>query len=108
MDENSYSRLDLPPLRQIPPRPSVWEKVKKALVPLGIAVLLVVKFFGKLKFLVLPLLKFIPFLLKTGGSMLLMIWLYAMSWGWWFALGFVLLILVHECGHLVAAKRVAH
>lgn len=106
MDENSYSRLDLPPLRQIPPRPSVWEKVKKALVPLGIAVLLVVKFFGKLKFLVLPLLKFFPFLLKTGGSMLLMIWLYAMSWGWWFALGFVLLILVHECGHLVAAKRV--
>jgi len=26
-------------------------------------------------------------------------------WGWWFALGFVLLIFVHECGHLLAAKR---
>jgi Zn-dependent protease len=29
-----------------------------------------------------------------------------MYWGWWFALGFVLLIFVHECGHLLAAKRV--
>src|SRR5258708_27180699 len=34
------------------------------------------------------------------------IWLCSLMWGWWFAFGFVLLILVHECGHLVAAKRV--
>src|SRR5262249_46500674 len=48
---------------------------------------------------------FIPVLLKTGGTMLLSIWAYAQAWGWQFALGFVLLIFVHECGHLLAARR---
>ena len=37
--------------------------------------------------------------------MLLSIWLYAMAFGLWFAVGFVLLIFVHECGHLVAARK---
>jgi Zn-dependent protease len=37
--------------------------------------------------------------------MFLSIGVYAMMWGVWFAAGFVLLILVHECGHLFAAKR---
>ena len=37
--------------------------------------------------------------------MILTIWVYAMIWGVWFAVGFVLLIFVHECGHLLAAKR---
>jgi Zn-dependent protease len=44
--------------------------------------------------------------LKTGGSMIVTIWVYAMAWGAWFAVGFVLLIFVHECGHLVAARRI--
>ena len=60
----------------------------------------------KFKALLLPVLKFLPILLKTGGSMFLTIGLYAMAWGWWWALGFVLLIFVHECGHLLAARRV--
>src|SRR5207247_8044839 len=60
----------------------------------------------KFKALLLSILKFLPILLKTGGSMFLTIGLYVMAWGWWFALGFVLLIFVHECGHLLAAKRV--
>jgi Zn-dependent protease len=37
--------------------------------------------------------------------MLLMIWVYTMMWGWKFAVGFVLLLLVHECGHLIVAKK---
>jgi Zn-dependent protease len=41
---------------------------------------------------------------KTGITMALMIWLYSMRWGWPFAAGFVILILVHECGHLLVAK----
>jgi len=65
---------------------------------------LVFKFAAKLKFLVIPLAKFFPLLLKTGGTMLLSIWAYALAWGWMFALGFVLLIFVHECGHLVVAR----
>ena len=40
--------------------------------------------------------------------MLLMIWVYTVRWGWKFAVGFVLLLLVHECGHLLAAECEAH
>jgi Zn-dependent protease len=37
--------------------------------------------------------------------MLLMIWVYMQLWGWQFALGFVLLLLVHETGHLIVARK---
>ena len=62
-------------------------------------------FFGKLKFLFFPILKFGLPVLKTGGTMILSIVFYAMNWGWPFAVGFVLLIFVHECGHLVVARQ---
>ncbi len=78
---------------------------KKALAPLGVVGLLLLKFFGKLKFILWPVLKFFPVILKTGGTMLLTVWVYAQTWGYWFAIGFVLLIFVHECGHLIAAKK---
>ncbi len=57
---------------------------------------------GKLKFLGLlaGVLK-----LKTLGTMLLSIGMYATSWGWPFAVGFVLLIFVHEMGHVIALRR---
>jgi Zn-dependent protease len=62
--------------------------------------------------LLATLLKYLPLLLKfglvalkTGGTMLLSIWFYAFRFGWWFALGFVLCILVHELGHVFAAWR---
>jgi Zn-dependent protease len=38
--------------------------------------------------------------------MFISIWAYALFLGWQFAVGFVLLIFVHECGHLIAAKKV--
>jgi Zn-dependent protease len=41
-------------------------------------------------------------LLKTGGSMALSVALYSQMGGWSFAVGFVLLIFVHEMGHVVA------
>jgi Zn-dependent protease len=84
---------------------TAWSRIKKALGPVAVAGALVAKFFVKLKFLVLPLLKFLPILLKSGGTMLLMIWIYTRIWGWQFAVGFVLLLLVHECGHLLVAKK---
>ncbi|HEY0073499.1 MAG TPA: site-2 protease family protein [Abditibacteriaceae bacterium] len=55
--------------------------------------------FGKF----LTLLKFGK-LFTTMGSMLISIWFYALAWGWQFAVGFVLLIFVHEMGHVFAAK----
>ena len=37
--------------------------------------------------------------------MLISIGAYALLWGWQFAVGFVLLLLVHELGHVLEAKR---
>ena len=88
------------------PEPSWSHKLKRTLGPIGVVIVICLKFFAKLKFIILPVLKFLPLLLKTGGTMLLSIWLYGMMWGIWFAVGFVLLIFIHECGHLLAAKRI--
>ena len=57
---------------------------------------------GKLKFLGLlaGILK-----LKTLATMVLSIGIYATQWGLPFALGFVLLIFVHELGHAVSLRR---
>ncbi|HME80668.1 MAG TPA: site-2 protease family protein [Candidatus Eremiobacteraceae bacterium] len=38
------------------------------------------------------------------GSLVLSIWAWALVFGWTFAVGFVLLILVHEMGHFIAAR----
>jgi Zn-dependent protease len=101
--------MDSPPNQSLPPvvtpnppHSGSGQKWKKAFVPLGVMGVLLLKFKG----LLIPALKFLPVLLKTGGTMFLTIWLYAQAWGWWYALGFVLLIFVHECGHLLAAKRI--
>jgi Zn-dependent protease len=40
----------------------------------------------------------------TSLSMLLTIWVYSLFFGWGFAIGLVLLIFVHEMGHVIAAK----
>jgi Zn-dependent protease len=41
----------------------------------------------------------------TGGTMLISVFAYALVFGWWYAVGFVLLIFVHEMGHFVAARQ---
>ena len=88
-----------------PTEETAWSRVKKALGPIAVVGVVIAKFFANLKFVLLPLLKFLPILLKSGGTMLLMIWVYTQIWGWQFALGFVLLLLVHESGHLLVAKK---
>src|SRR6478609_4923147 len=88
-----------------PSEETAWSRIKKALGPVAVVGVVIAKFFAKLKFVLLPLLKFLPILLKSGGTMLLMIWVYMQLWGWQFAVGFVLLLLVHETGHLIVAKK---
>ena len=80
-----------------------FDKLKKLVGPFGVILILLLKFGTKLKF-ALPIVKFIPMLVKTGGTMIISIWAYSQFWGWSFAVGFVLLILVHEYGHVFAAK----
>jgi len=77
--------------------PTLGQRLKKLFGPIGVALVVIAKFAAKLKFL-------LPLFLKTGGTMILSIWVYAQAFGWMFALGFVLLIFVHECGHLIVAR----
>ena len=88
-----------------PTEETAWSRIKKALGPVAVVGVVIAKLFAKLKVVLLPLLKFLPLLLKSGGTMLLMIWVYMQLWGWQFALGFVLLLLIHETGHLDVAKK---
>jgi Zn-dependent protease len=77
-----------------------WRRALGVLAALG---LLAFKFGAKLKALLflLPKLK----LFTTSASMLVSIGAYALIWGWKFAVGFVLLLLVHELGHVVQLRR---
>ena len=88
-----------------PSRDNWWTRLKKTLGPVAVVGVVIAKFFAKLKFFILPALKFLPLLLKSGGTMLISIWAYALFYGWKFAVGFVLLMFVHECGHLIVAKK---
>jgi Zn-dependent protease len=97
MDENELSRRQYDPYGR-PVQTTFWQKIKKFFAPVGVIFVMFFKFLAKLKFL-LPV-------LKTGGTMILSIGAYAIFWGWRFAVGLVLLIFVHECGHLFAAKRI--
>lgn len=56
---------------------------------------------------VLPALKFLKLgkILTTAGSMFVSVWFYSLAFGWRFAVGFVLLIFVHEMGHVFVAWR---
>jgi len=58
---------------------------------------------GKLKLVLVLGLKLVK-LGTFGWTMLLAAWLYAGMYGWRFGVGLVLLTLIHECGHVAAAR----
>jgi Zn-dependent protease len=90
-----------PPLEPEAPRHKPWwRRAIGALVALGIVVL---SYGSKLKglLLLLPKLKFAT----TGLSMIVSIAAYALFFGLPFAVGFVLLLLVHELGHVWQLRR---
>ena len=74
----------------------LWRKLAAPFVALGVLL-------SKLKgiLLLLPKLK----LLTTSGSMLVSIVAYQLIFGWPFAVGFVLLLLLHEMGHVLQLRR---
>jgi Zn-dependent protease len=73
---------------------------RRRVVPILAAI---IAFLAKFKsvILLLPKLK----LLATSGTMLVSIAAYAWLWGFPFALGFVVLLFVHEMGHVIQLRR---
>jgi Zn-dependent protease len=62
------------------------------------------KLTGPLIAAIVALAKF-SFVLVKFASIFIAVAAYALIWGWRFAVGFVLLILLHETGHFIEAKR---
>jgi Zn-dependent protease len=78
------------------PRGGFVDLLKKLAAPIVALGLLIVKFGGfLLKFKVVT----------TGASMIVSVAAYAWLWGLPFAIGFVLLIFVHELGHVIELRR---
>jgi Zn-dependent protease len=82
--------------KPIKPRSGLGDLLRKLVAPIVALGFLIVKFGG-----VLLKLK----VLTTGISMLVSIAAYAWIWGLPFAVGFVLLIFVHELGHVIELRR---
>lgn len=81
------------------PEPAWRSLARKLWAPIAFVGLL----FWKLKFVVVAIFKLKIF--TTAGTMLVSIAAYALLWGWKFAVGFVLLLLVHELGHVIELRR---
>jgi Zn-dependent protease len=79
------------------PRRPWWRRAGSGLV--GALVLIAAKL--KTILLLLPKLK----VLTASGSMLVSVAAYSLIWGWKFAVGFVVLLFVHEMGHVIALRR---
>jgi Zn-dependent protease len=77
--------------------------LRRLVTPLAVAGLLALKWAAKLKglLLLLPKLK----VLTTSASMLVSVAAYSLIWGWRFALGFVVLLFIHELGHYIQLRR---
>jgi Zn-dependent protease len=78
-------------------RPTFGQRVKKLFAPVLVALAAAWKW-------ILIGLK-LPFL-KAAGWLFVSLFFYAMAYGWPFAVGFVLLIFIHEMGHVIAARIV--
>jgi Zn-dependent protease len=102
MDSRAEAPTYYPPSYQPEPaeRKPFWRRAGGWLAALA---LILVKFGAKAKALLflLPKLK----ILTTSGTMLVSIAAYALIWGWKFAVGFVLLLFIHEMGHVLQLRR---
>ena len=92
-------RSEPPRYEPVRPESGVWSVVKRLLTPLAAIGLLLTKFKGILLFLLKV--KFVG----TALTMLLSVGAYALLIPVWFAAGLVILIWVHEMGHVVQLKR---
>ncbi len=93
------NRPEAPSYEPIRPEGGLWRMVKRLLVPLVALGFLFAKFKGLL-FLLLKV-KFVG----TGLSMLVSAGAWALVYPVWFAVGLVVLIWVHEMGHVLQLRR---
>jgi len=109
LEGESAARLGMTPLPATPSRqtqPSQGAAWTKRLGPLGAGGALLMKYkwlallLTKGKFLFLGLTN-----LKTLLSLLAFVGLYWAMFGWWFAVGFVGSIVLHEMGHYITVRR---
>jgi Zn-dependent protease len=83
----------------IQPKSGLRELLRKLMAPfIAVGILL-----AKFKFLIFALFK-LKFA-ATALSMFVSVGAYALFFGWWFAVGAVLLIFVHEMGHVIELRR---
>ena len=104
MESSLYNpRLEPQEPQPAPPQEERRPPWRRILGWLGAGALVAFKFAAKLKglLLLLPKIK----ILSTSGTMLVSVAAYALIWGWRFALGFVLLLFVHEMGHVIQLRR---
>jgi Zn-dependent protease len=93
---------EAPPV--MPPAEPNWQRtLRRRLGPFGVLIIILAKWIFKLKALLylLPKIKF----LTTGSTALISIGVYALFWGWPFAALFVLLLFIHEMGHVIQLRR---
>jgi len=90
---------ELRPYDPIHPGTDLGRLFRKLAAPAGAVLALALKF--KAAALVILKLK----IFATSGTMLVSMAAYAWLWGWKFAAGFVLLILIHELGHVAELRR---
>jgi Zn-dependent protease len=90
---------ELRPYEPIHPGADLGRLLRKAAAPFAVLLGLAVKF--KTAALVVLKLK----IFATSGTMLVSTAAYAWLWGWKFGVGFVLLLLVHELGHVFELRR---
>lgn len=105
LEPEPYPAQPQPHLPDGPIHPGAGRRIewRKLLAPLGALALLAAKFGAKLKAILLLLPKIKVF--STSATMLVSVAAYSLIWGWRFALGFVLLLFVHEMGHVIQLRR---
>ena len=93
------SRPELRDYEPVQPQGGLRELTRRLAAPLAALAAILAKF----KALALALFKLKIF--ATSASMLVSVAAYAWIWGWKFGAGFVLLLLVHELGHVLELRR---
>jgi Zn-dependent protease len=92
------------PFGRHPPKDSPVRDLRKRIgSALAAVAVLIAKFFAAIKgfLLLLPKVK----LLTTAGTALISVVVYSWFFGWWFAVGFVVLLFVHEMGHVIQLRK---